>query len=259
MNFNIIDGLKINYYINDSCIGVSVKNGNIWEEYMTPLIKNFYIEGTDMIDIGANIGLISLQHMKKILSTDRKIYAFEPYFYDILQKNITDNNLNNTIIAYGVAISDENKYIELPKIDVDTCIDNYGGYRIPDVVGDQSSPDTFNCYKLDYYNFKNISLIKIDVEGFELKALLGMFETLKNNNYPTIIIEIWSFSDGWVNDAIDSKSQAGIDIASQYIKTTKLLAKMGYIQYYLGIDDFVCVHQSKLSLLQNYIEVSTKN
>lgn len=253
MDYNIIDGLKINYYVNDVCIGAVVKSGDIWEQFMTPLIENFYIEGTNMIDIGANIGLVSLHHMKKFLSNNCKIYAFEPYFCDILQKNVTDNNFDDTIMVYGVAISDENKYIELPKIDINTDIDNYGGYKVPDVPGDQSNLHDYNCYKLDYFNLTNISLIKIDVEGFEYKALCGMLETLKNNNYPTIIIEIWSFSNGWVSDDIDSKTPSGINTMFQYIKTTKLLAKLGYIQYYIEIDDFVYVHKNRLSMLQNYI------
>ena len=41
---------------------------------------------------------------------------------------------------------------------------------------------------LDSYNFKNIDMIKIDVEGFEEEILAGGLQTIKNNK-PILVIE----------------------------------------------------------------------
>jgi hypothetical protein len=110
-----------------------------------------------------------------------------------------------------------------------------------------------NYYTLDYFNLKNVSLIKIDVEGHEFNDLSGMLETLKNNNFPTIIMEIWSFSEGGVKDAIDKKNSTGIKILDTYMKTTKLLSKLEYVGYYITTDDFIYVHKTKLNKLHNFL------
>ena len=41
---------------------------------------------------------------------------------------------------------------------------------------------------LDSFNLENVGFIKIDIEGHELKALLGGLETLKKNR-PVIVFE----------------------------------------------------------------------
>ena len=55
-----------------------------------------------------------------------------------------------------------------------------------------SSPNlgcfTENVTTLDSFNLKNISFIKIDVEGYELNLLKGAFNTIEKNK-PLIFIE----------------------------------------------------------------------
>ena len=43
---------------------------------------------------------------------------------------------------------------------------------------------------LDSLNIKNISVMKIDVEGHELEALKGAKKTIQNSK-PVIILEVW--------------------------------------------------------------------
>jgi FkbM family methyltransferase len=46
---------------------------------------------------------------------------------------------------------------------------------------------------LDTMQYENVRLIKIDVEGHELSVLLGAEHTLRENNYPPIIFEAWTW------------------------------------------------------------------
>ncbi len=57
-------------------------------------------------------------------------------------------------------------------------------------IDDKYEKIKINLKKLDDLNLQNISLIKIDVEGFELEALEGGKQTIIQNK-PVILIEIW--------------------------------------------------------------------
>ena len=48
-------------------------------------------------------------------------------------------------------------------------------------------------FPLDDGQHKNVRLIKIDVEGHELEVIKGSYKTLKQNNYPPIIFEAWTW------------------------------------------------------------------
>ena len=51
-----------------------------------------------------------------------------------------------------------------------------------------------NIVPLDYFNFENISLIKIDVENMEIEVLEGCLNLIKRCK-PTIIIESYKLAE----------------------------------------------------------------
>jgi len=50
---------------------------------------------------------------------------------------------------------------------------------------------TVPCHTLDFYNFDNVGLLKIDVEGMEESVIRGARETLERSGWPPIQFECW--------------------------------------------------------------------
>lgn len=136
-----------------------------------------------IIDIGAADGTVSLKYNKAFpLST---IYSFEP-IAKAYNKLFQNTKSNNKIIAINKALGDEHSEKE---IHISSRITSSSILDInPKITNDYFAEQLLHCNnekitisKLDdeIPNNLNISIIKIDVQGFELKVLQGAEETLK--------------------------------------------------------------------------------
>jgi len=129
-----------------------------------------------IIDVGANVGDTSIYWAKLY---GAKVLAFEPLSesFEIMRANISLNGLDDLITPYNLALGDG----------TDISF-NMSGYMMKYSM---DSLKKIKTERLDNFNFNNISMIKIDVEGFELHVLRGAIETIKRNK-PRIIIETHS-------------------------------------------------------------------
>lgn len=147
--------------------------------YLPHLIK----PGTVGLDIGANKGMYAGLMAKKGMH----VHAFEPI--PTLAKRLK-NALPRSVTVHQIALSNENgtANLMLPErtdqrdgfvyASLRTDIEKNTGFTIP-----------VKTRTLDSYEFKNLSLIKIDVEGFELTVLQGARQTIANNK-PILILEL---------------------------------------------------------------------
>jgi FkbM family methyltransferase len=188
---NNIRNKIINYIKNDICIGNEIKNGNYWEEWMFKYIQQYYIENTNIIDLGGNIGTTTLM-MSEVLSENYNIFTFEPLYSDILLKNVLDNNLIESVIIYPYGVGNEKTTLSIKPINLSDNI-NFGEVSLKSIE-EEKSKIKIKIVPLDHFNFKNISLIKIDVEGMEIEALEGCLNLIKQWK-PTIIIETYKLDE----------------------------------------------------------------
>jgi FkbM family methyltransferase len=198
-----IDNYTINYYSNDTVIGKHLENGKLWGSEIKTIYKEYYRPNSNILDIGGFIGTVSLV-LSEVIDKNKKIYVFEPQYYDCLIQNIKDNNLGDIIIPYKYGLSNINGFIPSNNIDL-TIEGNYGGKCLTtlydkslDTYTVPKDSNTIELKKLDDFGFNEIGLIKLDVEGFELLVLQGGVETIKKNNFPPILIEIWD-AECWRN------------------------------------------------------------
>ncbi len=133
---------------------------------VTYLLKN---KVKYLIDVGANIGTFCIPPVKDKLLTE--CIAIEPVkkIYDILNVNILLNGLNDKISSYDYVVSNnthENLSLSLNR-------NNYGDNKFKTT---NKKKNKYKIIKLDHFikkfDLKKL-LIKIDVQGFENKVLLG--------------------------------------------------------------------------------------
>ena len=139
-------------------------------------IKQYLKKGDTYVDIGANIGHLALAASNFVgnngttvaIEGNKKISAF-------LKKNIQLNKKNISVFSCIIGESCGVAGIENRKADDMNQVTENGTQRMLDL-------DTI-CQNLD-----NINLLKIDVEGYELRVLKGGTKTLTKTD--NIFIEI---------------------------------------------------------------------
>lgn len=139
------------------------------------ILPNILKKDSIIFDLGANVGYYSA--IFSFYSPKGKIYAFEPSYknFNFLKLNI--KNYSNIYISSN-------------------AISNFSGEKndlIHSIWNVETEQRLFKFIKIDDYIVQNsidkIDLIKIDIDGYELKSLQGMDNVLKNFN-PYFLIEI---------------------------------------------------------------------
>ncbi len=151
-------------------------------------------KGDIFIDVGAHIGYITAIGAG-IVGKQGQVHSFEPvpvYFEKLLE--LSRLNKDYQIFVNNFALGET---LGTSNIDLNKKVKGWNTI-VPGFMDITGIEETIkiNVKRLDDYifekNIKNISLIKIDVEGFELPVLKGLtryFETNKEK-LPRIIVEI---------------------------------------------------------------------
>ena len=126
------------------------------------------------IDIGANVGLWACD----LVHSFNTVIAFEPVeeFRTCFEKNVKKKNYT----IHPVALGRNESYINM-----NVVRGNTGHSHIdPNSIGKGNIP----LKTLDSFDFSDIDMIKIDVEGFEEEILAGALKTIEKNK-PVLVIE----------------------------------------------------------------------
>jgi len=176
------------YTTADNYIEWSILSTGTYEDEIGKLIKISLTEGDTAIDIGGNIGLQSLR-MSSCVGPTGKVFAFEPlnYLQEKFKKNTALNRAHN-VTLFPFALSDQQNELDLT---INKNQWNQGAFSLSnkDIGNDKQrvvvkvADEMAEIQLLD-----KISLIKIDVEGFEFHVLRGLKQTIQKHK-PRIIFE----------------------------------------------------------------------
>lgn len=138
-----------------------------------PIISRYITDTEVVVQAGGNCGLYPLLYS----NTFDRVFTFEPEpmnFYCLAA-----NCNNNKIIKFNTALGNEPRFLKMGIYDTN----NVGMARIGagDIVVYSMSLDSLNLSK--------VSLIHLDIEGYELQALQGAVETIKKCR-PVVVAEM---------------------------------------------------------------------
>lgn len=155
------------------------------------VINTFIQPNSIFVDVGASVGLMSLfvANIAKQKLWNTSILIFEPMqeMCNYIKTSIKYNHFDSSSIQiFPYALGDQ-----------DTQLPIYTHHKCPSLIANQDEkPDRWIEVKtLDSIIQKNqidvskISMIKIDVEGFEYQVLIGAKEILKHPYAPPLCIE----------------------------------------------------------------------
>lgn len=177
----------------DDGISCAVMRGVDWEPEVCKTLAEYYVSGTDVVDVGANLGLNSIG-MHRRCNVTGAIHLFEPQHDVFAALRYNTQHIPNSYL-YNFAVADTVRVLSFEQVH-----GNIGGTPLQGEGGAIASPfaapvtnlaTNVVAVPLDAIGFMNkVSVIKIDTEGAELNVLKGARNTI-NQHRPAIIIEVW--------------------------------------------------------------------
>ena len=200
-NCQLVNSFGHQYLVfnGNDLISNALKNGG-YEVEIFALAQKILQKHKDgiVLDIGANLGSFTIPLAKT--NPHLTFHCFEPQriIYYQLCANTFINGLDN-VYCHQKALSEGRTTFELviPDYANET---NIGAFSIDEEVRKneyecqtQGKTECISMVPLDTYAYKNVRLLKVDVEGHELEVIKSGIETIKANNYPPIIFEAWNW------------------------------------------------------------------
>jgi len=185
---------SVKYFLNkDSFIENKILKDGIHSKYVLDEIMSNIIPDSIFIDVGANIGSISLPVATICKNTNVSVVSCESssVIFKKLEKNILLNDINN-VHPYECAVYSHNdgvvfheqladaKNQGLSSINQNEDIGEYVEKHVESITLDS----LINSLNLN----KRVSVVKIDVQGSEYQVLLGAKEVIEKDR-PVVIFE----------------------------------------------------------------------
>ncbi len=195
----------------------------VFEADELKLMSQNITKGTTVVDIGANVGLLSI-YFSRCVGQNGRVIAIEPdpIALDLMRHNVTkkqSSNIHIFPVACGRADGETSFTQNLSNradnrvVADDVMIPHQKQISVP--VRSFSS-----LAKENESIFQNISFIKMDVQGYEFSVIQGMLPWLQDTaQKPDICIELWPYglkrANSSIADLLGLLQDCGYDIEEQ--------------------------------------------
>lgn len=237
-NFVVIDSIYGNFIVNRNCHFQAESLIKTGKTHIEKELETIFIiidrlpEGSIVIDGGVNIGFFSIPVSKRIHENGGKLIGFEPQkviFYAAAGA-LALNDIDNCFL-YNLGLSDKCGSADLPDTDYSISSD-FGMVSIGETKI-LKSKDYLNALQIetitiDALKLPRLDFIKLDIEGHEIKAIMGGIKSIKSFR-PFLWIEY-----AMVGEAVIKKCFDGIE---------------GYSFLLIDWQNMVCIPNEKASAM----------
>ena len=167
-----------------------LNSGRFYEQKFLEYIASLNVQGL-YVDIGGNVGNHSIYFANFTLA--QSVISLEPHreVFEFLKKNVKNNDPKEKVTLRNIAAGDKNGRCSLSE----NAHDPLGGSFV--TKGDDIEMQVLD----DIVGDKKVSLIKIDVEGFEESVLMGA-RTVLHRDRPELFIEATTKAEKRTIDSI---------------------------------------------------------
>jgi FkbM family methyltransferase len=187
--FRLQSGIKIHLYFDSRLCQLIYCYD--FESNERKFLNEFLRKGDLFVDIGANIGLFTLI-ASYCVGQNGYVYSIEPCSktYRRLVRNVELNGMNN-VKCEQIALSDHTGQVEM-----NVSLDGYDAWNsiAQPISGDVFTVESIRARSWDDFAREHklmgrITMMKIDVEGWESHVLSGGYETLSRTDAPVLQVE----------------------------------------------------------------------
>ena len=188
---------NITLYNNDIYIISSFNNGNYLDEDNILNLQQYINTNRNILEIGGHCGTSSIIY-STFIQNNKKIFIYEPQknMFNLLVRNINQNNLQNKIIPHNFGVFCYNGTGSMNDIDLDGGLGivskryneehhlgcNFGG------IGLGENGESINLITIDSMNLDDIGYIHCDAQGSENFIFSKGIELITRNR-PVILYE----------------------------------------------------------------------
>lgn len=182
---------KLDYYFPlDAEDLIKVGNYAGFEERERRLVSSILGENGTLVDIGANVGVFSMSAASARPAA--KVFAVEPVRdnFEVCRINLERNGLSGRVKLWQLALGEKRATVEIPT--------GVGTWQFIASAADKSHSAGMKVQPVEQFTLDSfvaekiagpVSMIKCDVEGYELFVLKGALETLRKDK-PALLLEI---------------------------------------------------------------------
>lgn len=168
-------------------------NGDgIYNYLESEITRKFVLErnGDTVIDIGAHIGYFTCIMARYSEEVGKRVMAFEPssYNFQLLKKNIQLNNFKNVEIFQAAVTNVQNGTVDLHLSPESTGMNRIYPSKWCEGGKVETAVKTVRIDSMINTRRHKVDFIKMDIEGSEFGALLGMQELLIKQ-HPVLMME----------------------------------------------------------------------
>ncbi|MCI8291881.1 MAG: FkbM family methyltransferase [Clostridia bacterium] len=174
---NLLFAILNNFYKYDFKTLEQSRETNYKDYFDLDLIK---CENETIVDLGAYIGDTTLDYINTFgIESYKKIYCYEitPHIFAILKENLV--NYPNITFKRN-AVSDKKETMYISNTDIDPSANRVS----------QNGDIEVEAVTLDEDIKEKITILKMDIEGYEQKAILGSKNHIKNDK-PALLISVY--------------------------------------------------------------------